>query len=78
MKQNFKNVKDSSIGMGLACSHTISRALGGEAMIKFSTNGLTVLMFRIPVIYDDSLDQSQKSKVSRNKRKTSLLELKQV
>ena len=54
IKQNFKNVQDHSIGMGLACSHDIARALGGDTMIKQSNNGLTIFLFRIPVHVEES------------------------
>jgi signal transduction histidine kinase len=35
-KQNMKNVKDNNIGMGLSCSKTIIRSLGGDIVLKES------------------------------------------
>ena len=35
-KQNLKSVKDKSLGMGLACSKEIARAMGGDITIKQS------------------------------------------
>ena len=64
MKQNFRNVTDGSIGMGLACSHAISRALGGDTMIKYSDKGLTNFLFRIPVnvtVDEQQIDQGYDS-----------------
>ena len=50
MKQNLKQVKDHNIGIGLACSNSISKALEGDIMIKKSRRGLTVFGFKIPVL----------------------------
>ena len=35
-KQSLKNVKDKNLGMGLACSMNIVRAMGGDITIKQS------------------------------------------
>jgi hypothetical protein len=35
--------------MGLACSETITRALGGDIIISQSQRGLTVFAFKFPV-----------------------------
>jgi len=50
MKQNLKQVKDHNIGIGLACSNSISKALEGDITIKKSRRGLTVFGFKIPVL----------------------------
>lgn len=50
MKQNLKQVENFSIGMGLACSSAISRALGGDIKLKKSKKGLTSFAFKIPVL----------------------------
>jgi hypothetical protein len=66
MKQNLKQVQNYSIGMGLACSHSISCALGGDITLKKSEKGLTSFAFKIPVTHlvDDgeNLDSSRSSK----------------
>lgn len=49
MKQNLKQVKDHNIGIGLACSDSISKACSGDITIKKSRRGLTVFAFKIPV-----------------------------
>ena len=49
MEQNLKKVKDNNIGIGLACSDAVSKALNGDITIKKSTRGLTVFAFKIPV-----------------------------
>ena len=49
MKQNLKQVKDHNIGIGLACSNSISKALDGDITIKQSRKGMTVFGFKIPV-----------------------------
>ena len=36
IKQNLKQVKDYSIGMGLACSHAIVKEMGGDITLKES------------------------------------------
>ena len=48
-QQSLKNVKDRSLGMGLACSKAISKAMGGDLMIKQSQRNLSVFGFKIPV-----------------------------
>ena len=50
MKQNLKQVKDHNIGIGLACSNSISKALDGDITIKKSKKGHTVFGFKIPVL----------------------------
>ena len=50
MKQSLKKIDNYSIGMGLACSASISRALGGDITLKKSKRGLTSFAFKIPVI----------------------------
>jgi len=47
-------VKDKNIGLGLACSETICKALNGDIKIKHSQPNLTVFSFRIPVIVDEN------------------------
>ena len=62
MKQNFENVNDYNIGMGLTCSQAIVRQMGGDITIKQSNRGLTVFAFKIPVqpgISQISLKQQQ-------------------
>jgi signal transduction histidine kinase len=49
MKQNLNQVKDGSIGIGLACSKLITEAMKGDITIKKSKNGLSVFSFKIPV-----------------------------
>jgi signal transduction histidine kinase len=49
MKQNLKKVKDHNIGIGLACSNSISKALNGDITVKKSKRGLTAFAFKIPV-----------------------------
>ena len=48
-KQNLNQVKDNSIGMGLACSKQIAISVGGDITIKESQRGLTIFAFKIPV-----------------------------
>ena len=36
--------------MGLACSAAVSKALGGDIILKKSKKGLTSFAFKIPVI----------------------------
>ena len=50
MKQNLKQVANHSIGMGLACSSAIVRALGGDITLKKSEKGLTSFAFKFPVL----------------------------
>jgi sensor histidine kinase regulating citrate/malate metabolism len=42
-------VKDHNIGIGLACSNSISKALEGDITIKKSRKGMTVFGFKLPV-----------------------------
>ena len=48
--QNFKQVPNFTSGMGLACSHTIVRAMGGDIVLKQSAPGLTEFAFKVPII----------------------------
>ena len=48
-KQNLSQVKDNTIGMGLACSQQIVSSCGGDITIKESQRGLTVFGFKMPV-----------------------------
>ena len=50
MKQNLKKVQNFSTGMGLACSSTIARALGGDITLKKSKEGISSFAFKIPVL----------------------------
>ena len=50
IKQNLKKIDNYSVGMGLACSAAISKALGGDIILKKSKRGLTSFAFKIPVI----------------------------
>jgi C4-dicarboxylate-specific signal transduction histidine kinase len=36
IKQNLKKVQDNSIGMGLACSHAITKEMDGDIILKKS------------------------------------------
>jgi signal transduction histidine kinase len=49
IKQSLQQVKDNSIGMGLACSSAIAGALGGDITLKKSVKGFTAFAFKIPV-----------------------------
>ena len=49
LKQNLSQVENNSIGMGLACSSAIIRALDGDITLKKSKRGLTSFAFKIPV-----------------------------
>ena len=48
-KQNMKKVKDNSIGMGLACSRSIIRELGGDVFLKESQKGKTIFKVTLQV-----------------------------
>ena len=50
IKQNLKKIDNYSVGMGLACSDAISKALGGDIILKKSKRGLTSFAFKIPVV----------------------------
>jgi hypothetical protein len=39
--------------MGLACSHTIVRAMGGDIVLKQSSPGLTEFAFKVPALEED-------------------------
>ena len=50
--QGIARIQDSnkdSIGLGLSCSQTIARKLGGDIQLKESRKGLTVFAFKIPM-----------------------------
>ena len=49
IKQNFQDVKDNNIGMGLACSHEITKQLGGDIILQKSCRGLTIFSFKLPI-----------------------------
>ena len=59
IKQNLKQVKDNSIGMGLACSYSICKELGGDLTIKESKRGLTIFGFKLPVLVCHKLRQRE-------------------
>ena len=42
-------MNDRNIGMGLTCSQTIVKKLGGDITLKSSKRGLTIFSFKIPV-----------------------------
>ena len=48
-KQDLKKVSDGNIGMGLASSYAITKALGGKLRLLQSQQGLTVFRFKLPV-----------------------------
>ena len=52
----MKKVKDNSIGMGLACSHTIMRELKGNLFLKESQRGRTIFQMNLPVEYQQYLE----------------------
>ena len=47
--QDFKKVQNKSIGLGLACSHSIIKALKGTIELKQSQKGFTKFEITIPV-----------------------------
>ena len=49
-RQNLRRVENQTIGMGLACSSSISTGLGGDITLKKSEKGLTSFAFKIPVL----------------------------
>ena len=49
VKQSLEDVKDHNIGMGLACSKTITKSLMGDIKINHSRKGFTSFKFKIPV-----------------------------
>lgn len=55
LKQNLAAVQDFNIGMGLACSQTITSKMGGEISLKKSSNNLTIFQFKLPAQVDRSV-----------------------
>ena len=49
LKQNFHQVENFTIGMGLACSLAITNALGGDLALKKCGKKLTNFGFKLPV-----------------------------
>ena len=47
--QDLKLVKDCNIGMGLACSSSIVKKLGGDITLKESKRGRSIFAFKIPI-----------------------------
>lgn len=41
--------QNDTLGLGLACSNTICKKMGGDITIKHSQQGLTVVAFKFPV-----------------------------
>ena len=54
----MKKVKDHNIGMGLACSKSIIRQLGGDVVLKESKKGRTIFKVNLPI---ESLKGSRRS-----------------
>lgn len=52
-KQNYQQVKDFNVGMGLSCSWAITNALGGDLCLKRSKDSITNFGFRLPVLVRD-------------------------
>jgi nitrogen-specific signal transduction histidine kinase len=49
VKQDMKNVKNNSIGMGLSCSKMIMKQLKGKLELVESQRGRTVFKLQMPV-----------------------------
>lgn len=48
-KQDLREVKDNSIGLGLSCTKAILNQLGGDIYLKSSQKNLTVFQLHLPV-----------------------------
>lgn len=48
-KGNISDVTNFSSGLGLSCSHDITKSLGGDIKVKHSQKGITIIGFKIPV-----------------------------